>query len=405
VVAHLNITEIKQAEEQLRKSQKLESLGRLAGGIAHDFNNLLAVMDGYSHLIHEKLSDGDPLRIDTQRILDAGSQAANLTRQLLAFSRNQVIQVKPTNLTAVVRGCEDLLRRVLREDIELDTNLDPVLGLVMADLSQMQQVLMNLVVNARDAMPSGGSLRIEAVNAELEKPVDAYGSQIDPGSYVMLRVRDTGLGMDAPTRERIFEPFFTTKAAGNGTGLGLSTVFGIVKQAGGRIQVESEPGKGSTFSVYFPRTTAELVVEPIVILEKASGSETILVVEDREALRRLICDVLDRRGFQILEAKNAKEAIDLAAGREESIQLIVTDLVMPGLSGDRMVDEILAARPATKVLFISGYGDDRIADRISRSSNTGFLQKPFTPDQLVGKVREVLGAGSMTALRGLPGAV
>jgi PAS domain S-box-containing protein len=397
VVAHLNITEIKQAEEQLRKSQRLESLGRLAGGIAHDFNNLLAVMDGYSHLIQEKLREGDPLRIDIQRILDAGSQAVNLTRQLLAFSRNQVIQVKPTNLSAVVRDCKDMLRRVLREDVDLETNLDPALGLVMADLSQMQQVVMNLVVNARDAMPSGGSLRIEAGNAEIKKPIAAYGSQIDPGSYVMLRVRDTGMGMDTPTRERIFEPFFTTKAAGSGTGLGLSTVFGIVKQAGGRIQVESEPGKGSTFSVYLPRTNAELVVEPVAMLEKASGSETILVVEDQEALRRLICDVLEQRGFLVLEAKDGKEAIDLAAGRKESIHLIVTDLIMPGLSGDQMVDKILTARPGIKVLFISGYGDDRIADRISRSSNTGFLPKPFTPDQFIWKVREVLGAGTISA--------
>jgi PAS domain S-box-containing protein len=397
VVAHLNITEIKQAEQQIRKSQRLESLGRLAGGIAHDFNNLLAVIDGYSHLIQEKLREEDPFRSDIQRIIDAGSQAVNLTRQLLAFSRNQVIQVKPINLTAVVRDCENMLRRVLREDVGLATTLDPGLGLVMADLSQMQQVLMNLVVNARDAMPRGGLLQIEAGNAEIEKPFAAYGSQIAPGSYVMLRVRDTGIGMDTPTSERIFEPFFTTKAAGSGTGLGLSTVFGIVKQAGGWIQVESEPGKGSTFSVYFPRTNAELAVEPVAKLEKACGSETILVVEDQAALRRLICDVLGQRGFLVLEAKDGKQAIEMAAARKESIHLIVTDVIMPVLSGDRMVDEILAARPETRVLFVSGYADERIADRVSRSSHTGFLPKPFTPDQLIGKVREVLGAGAVSA--------
>jgi CheY-like chemotaxis protein len=213
----------------------------------------------------------------------------------------------------------------------------------------------------------------------------------------MLRVRDTGMGMDTSTCGRIFEPFFTTKAAGSGTGLGLSTVFGIVKQAGGRIHVESVPGKGSTFSVYLPRTNAEFVVEPVAVLNKAFGSETILVVEDQQALRRLICDVLKQRGFLVLEAKGGKEAIDLAEHRKESIHLIVTDLIMPGLSGDRMVDKILAARPGIKVLFISGYADERVADRIFQSSNTGFLPKPFTPDQLIWKVREVLGAGTITA--------
>jgi len=391
----LDITEHKRLEEQLRQAQKMEAVGRLAGGVAHDFNNLLTAIGGYSDLLLADLEVADPRRSDVVEIKKATDRAAALTRQLLAFSRRQVLQPTVLDLNAVVTGAEKLLRRLIGEDILLVTRLDPALGAVRADAGQVEQVVMNLAVNARDAMRRGGTLTIETTNVV----VGAEGrpgekASIPPGPYVELRVADTGTGMDAETQRRLFEPFFTTREKGEGTGLGLATVYGIVKQSGGFIWVDSAPGLGTTFTVHLPQ-----VFESVVPGEAAgstgadvSGTETILVVEDEPAVREVACKALLAYGYTVLEAGDANGALALAADRGARVDLLLTDVVMPGLSGRALAERLLAERPGLRVLFMSGYTDDAIGLHGVLEPGTNFLQKPFAGETLVRKVREILDA-------------
>ncbi|MBF8258374.1 MAG: Blue-light-activated protein, partial [Actinobacteria bacterium] len=379
------------SEEQLRQSQKIEAIGQLAGGVAHDFNNLLTAIRGYSDLLLHRLDAGSPLRREVEEIQKAGERASSLTRQLLAFSRKQVLQPKVLDLNAVVANMDMMLRRLIGEDIDLLTVLRPGLWSVKVDPGQVEQVIMNLIVNARDAMPKGGKLTIETMNTDLG---DAYVRSrlvVTEGSYVMLSVSDTGEGMNENTRSRLFEPFFTTKEKGKGTGLGLSTVYGIVKQSGGYIWVYSEPGKGATFKVYFPRvlTAAESVKEgtkePLL-----RGKETVLVVEDEETVRSLVRDVLIEHGYTVLTAIDGQDAIKIGREYKEPIHLIVTDVVMPKTGGREAVESLAPHLPGVKVLYMSGYTDDAIVHHGVLDKGISFLQKPFTPDSLLRKVREVL---------------
>jgi two-component system, cell cycle sensor histidine kinase and response regulator CckA len=387
-----DVTERKHLEEQLRQAQKMEAIGRLAGGIAHDFNNLLTAINGYSELSIRQLQVGDPLRSNIEEIKKAGDRAAALTRQLLAFSRKQVLQPKVLDLNAVVFEIEQMLKRLMGEDIELQTVLQSDLGSIKGDPGQIEQVIMNLVVNARDAMPKGGKLIIETKNVLLD---EAYMNQhlaVSPGSYVMLAVSDSGMGMERKTQSRIFEPFFTTKEAGKGTGLGLSTVYGIVKQSGGNIWVYSEVGQGSTFKIYLPRVDEEAQeYKPSQKgLGTLSGTETILLAEDEEIVRNLMREVLKRNGYEVLEATNGGAALLLCERHQGAIHLMITDVVMPEMSGRELADRLRLLRPEMKVLFMSGYMDDTIVHHNILDSDIPFLQKPFTPHTLALKVREVL---------------
>jgi PAS domain S-box-containing protein len=382
----------REKEEQLRQSQKLEAVGQLAGGIAHDFNNLLTVINGYSQLSLMGLHDKDPLRSNIEEVKKAGERAAALTRQLLAFSRKQVLQPKVLDLNLLVSEIEKMLQRLIGADIELRTALEPELGRIKGDPGQIEQVLMNLVVNARDAMEGGGKLTIETQNVYVD---DGYVSQhlaVTPGSYVMLAVSDTGIGMDEQTQKRIFEPFFTTKELGQGTGLGLSTVYGIVKQSGGNIWVYSEVGQGTTFKVYLPRVDEEAQVYKVSLQtqEGLSGKETILLAEDEEIVRKLVCEVLKSQGYEVLEAANGSAALLLCERLQGPIHLMITDIVMPEMSGRELTDRLAGLRPEMKVLFMSGYTDDTIVRHGLLESDLAFLQKPFTPHALARKVREVL---------------
>jgi PAS domain S-box-containing protein len=389
-----DITESRRLEEQFRQSQKMEAIGRLAGGVAHDFNNLLTAINGYSELLLRRAQQDDPLRRYLEDIKKAGERAASLTRQLLAFSRKQVLQLKVIDLNAVVAEMEKLLRRLIGEDIELVTALDPALGLLKADPGQIEQVIMNLVVNARDAMPQGGQLRIETANVALPEGLHHQRFATQPGSYVLLIVRDTGCGMDAETQSHIFEPFFTTKGVGQGTGLGLSMVYGIVKQSGGYIVVESEVDKGATFKIYLPRIAeASAAAEPEAPAEESlAGSETVLLVEDEEIVRRLVLDILQGSGYHVLEARRGSEAIELCQRHPDPIHLMLTDVVMPQMSGRELANRVAPLRPEMKVIYMSGYTDDAIVHHGVLDANTAFLQKPFTPDALVRKLREALDA-------------
>ncbi|MEW6245990.1 MAG: response regulator [Nitrospirota bacterium] len=394
-----DITERKQAEKalqeseaQLRQAQKMESIGRLAGGIAHDFNNLLTVINSYSAMLLGDIGFDSPLRNGIEQIKEAGHRAALLTRQLLAFSRQQVLEPKVLDLNAVVTNISKLLRRLIGEDIELVICADPSLGRVKADPGQIEQVIMNLAVNARDAMPKGGQLTIETMNVELGEAYPLKPASVEPGRYVMLAVSDTGCGMGAETQARIFEPFFSTKELGKGTGLGLSTVYGIVKQSGGYIWVYSELGKGTVFKIYLPRVEdpSELS-EPIPAqVAVGGGSETILLVEDDEMVRVLTRTILQMRGYALLEARNAKEALHLAEEHSGPIHLLLTDTVMPGLSGPELAERVASVRPDMNVLYMSGYTDKAMAHDYGREPRPAFLQKPFTPEALARKVREVL---------------
>lgn len=379
-----------QAEEQLRHSQKLEAVGRLAGGIAHDFNNLLTAIIGYSEMI-EKRGRG-VLKEHAQLIRKAGEQAAALTRQLLAFSRKQLLEPRVLDLNALVHEMERLLQRVIGESIHIV--IDPIRSgaRVKADPSQLEQVLLNLGVNARDAMPGGGTLRIATQEKDLSsEEIIERGIDVAPGRYVMLVVSDTGSGMDDETRSRIFEPFFTTKGPGKGTGLGLATVYGIVKQSGGGITVESRPGEGCTFSIYLPATTAELDIPELPPAErKTEGSETILVVEDEEVVRQLICTVLGEAGYEILQAESSEAALALARKRRESIHLLVTDIVMPGMNGPALARALSEHQPSLKILYVSGYSDNDISAHGVVDPGLLVLQKPFTQQTLSHKVREIL---------------
>ena len=389
-----DITERKKLEAQLRQSQKMEAVGQLAGGIAHDFNNLLTVITGYCQILLTAADQGDPRREELEQIKEAGDRAASLTRQLLAFSRKQILEPKVLDLNAVVTNLDKMLQRLIGEDIALQTALAPALGCVKADPGQIEQVIMNLAVNARDAMPQGGHLTIETANADLDESYAEERFSVQPGPYVMLAVSDTGCGMDTETQAHIFEPFFTTKGQGKGTGLGLPTVYGIVKQSGGYIWVYSEPGRGTTFKIYLPRVDAQAeALEPRSPLQESlQGTETILLVEDEERVRRLARTILAGHGYSVLEAPNGAEALRISEQRGGAIHLLVTDVVMPGMSGGELASRLIAKHLHMKVLFVSGYTDDAIVRHGVLQAGIPFIQKPFTPSTLARKVREVLDA-------------
>jgi PAS domain S-box-containing protein len=393
-----DITEHRRLEEQFRQSQKLESVGLLAGGVAHDFNNLLTVINGYGDLLLGRLKEGDPLRTTVSEICMAGQRAAELTQQLLAFSRKQVFEPKALNLNHLIGETQDMLQRLLGEDIELVMALDPALGAVMADRGSLHQVLMNLAVNARDAMSGGGRLIIETANVDLDQAYSATHSEVAPGAYVLLALTDTGAGMDDQTRQQIFEPFFTTKKGDKGTGLGLSTVYGIVRQLGGWIWVYSEPGLGTTFKIYLPRVEAAVVAEEVEAAAPATlrGRETVLVVEDHPEVRRLAVTVLTEYGYQVLEAEGGEQALELAERHAGPIDLLVTDVVMPRMTGKDLAGRLKQSRPSVKVLYMSGYTDNVIGHQGMLDAGVNFLPKPFVPVDLARKVRQVLGVAHPT---------
>ena len=385
------ITERKRLEEQLRQSQKIEAIGRLAGGIAHDFNNLLTIIGAYSHMMLADLPPEHPVRAYAQEILAAAERASALTDRLLAFSRRQVVQPVLVDLNDVIRNMVGLLRRMVGEDIELVTHLAPDLGKVRADPTQLEQVIMNLVINSRDAMPGGGQVTLETANVTVER---FQPGGPPPGNWTVLRVRDTGHGMDAETLSHIFEPFFTTKAPGKGTGLGLSIVYGIVKQNGGEITVQSEVGKGTEFTIYLPHAGAALPVETPVeepVVESVSGAgETILLVEDEPGVRKLVRQMLVQQGYQVLEAGSGPEALALAQRHPGPIHLLLTDVVMPQLNGRELAEQLQALRPGIKLIYMTGYTEDAVVRHGVSTAGVVCLQKPFLPDTLARKVREVL---------------
>ena len=388
----VDVSERKKLEEQLQRGQRLEALGRLAGGIAHDFNNILGVIIGYADLARRDLPPDHPARPRVLQIQGAADRAANLTRQLLAFSRRQAMQARTVELNSVVTGLEEMLRRLIGEDIELLLGLSSSLWPVRADPGQLEQVLLNLVLNARDAMPHGGILVIETSNVRVDEVYVRSHGVGRPGEYVMMAVTDNGQGMDAETQRHIFEPFFTTKGPGEGTGLGLAVVYGIVEQSGGHIGVYSEPGHGTTFKLYLPHALEEVETAPALPSRSAAspqGTETILLVEDETTLRNLIAEVLGQAGYSVLEARHGGEAARLADFHEGPIHLLLTDVIMPGATGREVVDAVVARRPDTRFLYISGHPRD-VFEHASQMGAHVFLQKPFTADTLLQAVREVL---------------
>lgn len=390
-----DITERKALEAKLRQAQKMESIGRLSGGIAHDFNNLLGVIIGYGSVLEERVDVDSDLRKGVLEIKKAGQRAAALTRQLLAFSRQQVLEPKVLSLNTVVADIGKMLLRVIGEDIELTTLLQSELGRVKADQGQIEQVIMNLAVNARDAMPRGGKLIIETHNVEVDENLAEQHSPTVPGRYVSLAVTDTGVGMDKETQSHIFEPFFTTKEKDKGTGLGLSVVYGVVKQSGGYIWVYSEPGKGTTFRIYLPRVEAAVEKDNRQPLVKSlKGSETILLVEDEESLRALTRSLLVQSGYTVLETNHGARALEIARDYRGNIHLLLTDVVLPGIGGSVLAEEMATQYPAMKVLFMSGYTDNAVAAQGVLEEGTFLLQKPFEPEALRNKVREVLDVAS-----------
>jgi nitrogen-specific signal transduction histidine kinase/CheY-like chemotaxis protein len=405
----LDVTEKKELEHQFLQSQKMEAIGRLAGGVAHDFNNLLTVVSGYSDILLSRLSWNDPDREWIREIHKAGEQAAALTRQLLAFSRKQVLEPRVVNLNEVVADIERMLCRLIGEDVQLATAFAPRLRSVKVDPGQIEQVILNLAVNSRDAMPQGGKLTIETANVSgvqiadrrLQNEKTPGGGESLPGrslpichrDYVLLAVSDTGCGMRPEVLEHIFEPFFTTKAAGKGTGLGLATVYGIVQQSTGFIRVYSEPGWGTTFKIYFPAVESSTRSEESAFRVEAplGGDETILVVEDDAAVRTLIRLALVSHGYTVLVAERGEEAIRLAGSHAGPIHLLVTDVVMPEMGGREAADRLTALRPGLKVLYVSGYTDDAVVRHGVLEAQAHFMQKPFAPSALVAKVRQILG--------------
>jgi signal transduction histidine kinase len=379
-------------EEQLRQSQKMEAIGRLAGGIAHDFNNLLTVIKGYSQLSLLNLEQSHPLRAGVENIQSAADRASDLTYQLLAFSRRQIMEMKVIDLNTVLKNLEKMLKRMIGEDIELVFVLAEDLGRVKADSGQIDQVLLNLAVNAKDAMPKGGKLTIETAKVFLDEAYARNHAGVIPGHYVMFSVSDTGVGMTPEVKERVFEPFFTTKEAGKGTGLGLSTVYGIVKQSGGNIWVYSELGKGTTFKIYLPEVEESLEkrVGKVEEKEPPHGNETILIVEDDEKVRELAVQILEKYGYTILKASQGNEALSICEEHKGLIHLMVTDVVMPGMDGQELVKYFRCQHPETKVLYMSGYTDNTIVHHGVLEKGMNYMQKPFTVEGLAKKVREVL---------------
>ncbi len=384
VVNSRDVTERKRLEEQLHHSQRLEAVGRLAGGVAHDFNNLLMVISGYSQMLLEGMHAGDPARADLEQVVKAAERATDLTRQLLAFSRRQVVRPALLSLNALVQDMERMLRRVMGDDIDLVTSFAPGLETVRVDPGQIEQVILNIAVNARDAMPNGGKLILETSNCDVTQEREHLQLAPKPGSYAMLSMLDTGAGMDAQTLSRMFEPFFTTKE--HGTGLGLSTSYGIVQQNGGYICVDSKPGGGTTFRIYLPvaeRTAAD--DETSAERSPQLGTETILLVEDEDGVRRVLETMLKRQGYNVLSTGSSLDAVGVAERHPGSIDLLITDLVMPGMSGRKIAECLIEQRPGLKVLFVSGYGDP-----VGPEIDAAFLQKPFSTAELALKIREVL---------------
>ena len=386
------MTEQKNLEDQLRQSHKMEAVGRLAGGIAHDFNNLLGVISGYGELMSKDMPPADRQWRRLEQIRLAADRATALTRQLLAFSRKQILQPRVLDLDVVIANLEPMLRRLIGEDVQLVTELGGGASTVFADPGQMEQVIMNLAVNSRDAMPKGGRLVLETAAAALDGGESRREPAAPPGRYVLLSVSDTGIGMDADTRAHAFEPFFTTKPIGQGTGLGLSTVYGIVRQSGGYVSVESEPGKGTTFRIYMPRREAQGRPAVTAAAEEGApgGEETILLVEDERALKDLNSEVLRQYGYRVIEAVSGEKALEIAAEHMGGIDLLLTDVVMPGLSGSDLARGLRASRPATKILYMSGYPDDALVHHGVSDLSAAFIEKPFAPAALARKVREVL---------------
>jgi PAS domain S-box-containing protein len=391
-----DITERRVLEAQARQANKMDAIGRLASGVAHDFNNLLSIVLSYSDLVAADLKESDPLRADMAEIKRAGLRAADLTRQLLAFGRQQVLQPKVVDLTEIVGGMGKMLKRLIGEDVELNVSGAVAVGKVTVDPGQMEQVIMNLIVNARDAMPGGGA----TTDLVVDETYAAAHVGLKPGHYVLLAVSDTGVGMDKATQARVFEPFFTTKEVGHGTGIGLATVFGIVQQMGGMIWLTSELAQGTTFKIYFPAAAhaarARLSI-PYPELRTLRGSETILLVEDEEGVRVLARTILCRYGYNVLEAQSGGDAFLLCEQHTAPIDLLLTDIVMPRMNGRQLAERLLAIRPALKVLYMSGYTDDAVIRQGVENSTTAFIQKPITPEPLARKVREVLGQAAAAA--------
>jgi two-component system cell cycle sensor histidine kinase/response regulator CckA len=392
VVVNRDVSEQRQLEEKFRQAQKMEAVGRLSGGVAHDFNNLLGVIIGYAEFLQESLDPENSLRDSVDEILKAGKRAASLTRQLLAFSRQQVLDPKVLDLNVVVLDMDKMLRRLIGEDIELSTVLGPELGRLKADQSQLEQVLLNLVVNARDAMPQGGKLLIDTQNMMMDEAfVRRYPYPVQPGPYVCLTVTDSGIGMDAETKARAFEPFFTTKEKGKGTGLGLSTVYGVVKQSGGYIDIYSAPGAGTTFKIYLPRVDDAITTDaPIGAATSFTGNETILLAEDESSLRTLTRNTLELCGYKVLEAKDGLEALEVSERFKGPIDLLLTDMVMPGMGGRQLAQELTRRRPEIRLAYMSGYTGQAVGSQGPVDPGSVFLLKPFTREMLTRKIREAL---------------
>ncbi len=387
-----DVTERRVLEDQFRQAQKMEAVGRLAGGVAHDFNNLLMVISGYTEVLLEHTAHDNPLRPKVAAIQQAADRATTLTRQLLAFSRKQLLELKVVDVNTIVKDMERLLRPLIGENIELSTRLASDLGRTRADAGQIEQVIMNLVVNSKDAMANGGKITIQTANVSLDDDLRREYSYIQPGPYVMLSIADTGHGMDKETQSRIFEPFFTTKEKGKGTGLGLSTVYGIIKQSGGYVFAQSELERGTTFRIYLPRVeeVAEAVGSVRSSQSATGGSETVLLVEDEESVRQLVRETLETKGYKVLEADHGEAALRIASSHQGPIDMLITDVVMPGMSGRELSKQLCASHPQTRVLFLSGYTEDAIVHQGALEPGTAFLQKPFTLQILSRKVREVL---------------